>query len=144
MRGIFEASPRIEASAEAIYSLNWRVTRPGDAGKERTGIALAALALETAGVPLALVWFTIASCGIMAAYPSLWAMPTSFLTSAAAAASIGMINSFGNLGGFAGPYLIGWFSSRSGDFTGGTWTMVAGLLFSGVCAILVRPRARER
>lgn len=107
------------------------------------GLALAGLALQTTGVSLALVFFTIATCGIMAAYPSLWAMPTSFLGAAAAAGSIGMINSFGNLGGFAGPYLIGWFSSRNGDFTGGTWTMVAGLLFSGMCAVLVRLRTHK-
>lgn len=104
------------------------------------GLALAALALQNAGVALSLVWFTIATCGIMAAYPSLWAMPTSFLAPAAAAASIGMINSFGNLGGFAGPSLIGFFSNRSGDFTGGTWTMVLGLGISGTCAILVQKK----
>lgn len=105
--------------------------------------ALAVMALLSTGVPLALVLFTIATVGIMAAYPSLWSMPTSFLSSAAAAASIGMINSFGNLGGFAGPYLIGWFSNRSGDFLGGTWSMVAGLVFSGLCAVLVRARAEK-
>jgi len=108
------------------------------------GVALAWLALEAAGVPLALVLFTIATCGIMASYGSLWAMPTSFLGAAAAAASIGMINSFGNLGGFAGPYLIGWFSNRTGAFSGGTWTMVAGLFFSGLCAVLVRMRPARR
>jgi len=108
------------------------------------GVALAWLALEAAGVPLALVLFTIATCGIMASYGSLWAMPTSFLGAAAAAASIGMINSFGNLGGFAGPYLIGWFSNRTGAFSGGTWTMVAGLFFSGLCAVLVRMQPARR
>ena len=101
-------------------------------------VALAALAIHTAGLPVALVFFTIATCGIMAAYGSIWAMPTSFLSPAAAAASIGMINSFGNLGGFAGPYVIGWFSKQTGSFLGGTWFMVAGLVFSGLCAILVR------
>ncbi|HLK51378.1 MAG TPA: MFS transporter [Bryobacteraceae bacterium] len=100
--------------------------------------ALAALALEASGVPLALVLFTIATCGIMAAYGAIWAMPTSFLSPAAAAAGIGMINSFGNLGGFAGPYAIGWFSKQTGSFVGGTWFMVAGLVLSGICAILVR------
>ncbi len=104
-------------------------------------LALAGIALEIGGVPLALVFFTIATCGIMAAYGSIWAMPTSFLGPAAAAASIGIINSFGNLGGFAGPAAIGWFSKQTGSFAGGSWFMVGGLLFSGLCAILVRARA---
>jgi MFS transporter, ACS family, tartrate transporter len=102
--------------------------------------ALAALALLPAGVPLALVFFTIATCGIMAAYGAIWAMPTSFLGPAAAAAGIGIINSFGNLGGFAGPYAIGWFGKQTGSFLGGTWFMIAGLVFSGLCAILIRTR----
>ena len=102
--------------------------------------ALAALALIPAGVPLALVFFTIATCGIMAAYGAIWAMPTSFLGPAAAAAGIGIINSFGNLGGFAGPAVIGWFSKQTGSFLGGTWFMIAGLIFSGLCALLVRAR----
>ena len=102
--------------------------------------ALAGIALQTANVPLALVFFTIAGCGIMAAYGAIWAMPTSFLSAAAAAAGIGMINSFGNLGGFAGPYVIGWFSKETGSFLGGTCFMIAGLIFSGICALLVRPR----
>ena len=82
------------------------------------------------------------TCGVMAAYPSLWAMPTSFLSTTAAAASIGLINSFGNLGGFAGPYLIGFFSSRNGSYTGGMWTMTVALVISGVCVLLVRARSR--
>ena len=102
-------------------------------------VSLAALALLPASVPLALLFFTIATCGIMAAYGAIWAMPTSFLGPAAAAASIGIINSFGNLGGFAGPYAIGWFSKQTGSFIGGTWFMIAGLVFSGLCAILIRP-----
>jgi ACS family tartrate transporter-like MFS transporter len=103
---------------------------------------LAGIALQAANVPLALFFFTVATCGIMAAYGAIWAMPTAFLSSAAAAAGIGMINSFGNLGGFAGPYAIGWFSKQTGSFLGGTIFMIAGLVFSGICAVLVRARQK--
>jgi hypothetical protein len=48
------------------------------------------------------------------------------------------------VGGFVGPFLIGWLSKRTGSFAGGTWTMVGGLLFSGLCAVLVRRRATHR
>jgi ACS family tartrate transporter-like MFS transporter len=102
--------------------------------------ALAIIALFNTNVPVAIALFAIATCGVMAAYPSLWALPTTFLSTTAAAASIGLINSFGNLGGFAGPYLIGFFSSRNGNYTGGMWTMTVALVISGVCALLVRAR----
>lgn len=103
-------------------------------------IALAALALQAAGVAAALALFSIAFAGIVAAYPPLWAIPSTSLGAAAAAASIGFINSVGNLGGFAGPYLVGLFSDRSGSYLAGLWVMVIALLFSGLCALLVRTR----
>jgi len=48
--------------------------------------------------------------------PRCGRFPAAFWEPRPAAASIGMINSFGNLGGFAGPYIIGWFSTRNGDY----------------------------
>jgi ACS family tartrate transporter-like MFS transporter len=105
------------------------------------GAALAVLALRPGGVSMALALFSIAFAGIVAAYPPQWVIPTSFLGASAAAASIGLINSFGNLGGLAGPYLIGWFSDRnSGSYLGGIWSMVIALMLSGVFVLLVRAR----
>ena len=103
-------------------------------------VALAALAFQSVGVSVALALFAIAFAGIVAAYPPLWAIPSTFLTASAAAASIGLINSLGNLGGFTGPYLIGWFSDKSGNYLGGLWVMVAALLLSAVCVLFVRAR----
>ncbi|HEX5431093.1 MAG TPA: MFS transporter [Bryobacteraceae bacterium] len=108
------------------------------------GLALASATIYSMGVPAALAVFTIASAGIMAAYPSLWAIPSSFLGSTAAAASIGLINAFGNLGGFTGPYLIGWFSTQTGEFTGGLWSIAAALVLSGVFVLLVRARTHPK
>jgi ACS family tartrate transporter-like MFS transporter len=108
------------------------------------GGALAALAIQAVGVPVALALFSIAFAGIVAAYPSQWAIPGSFLSASAAAASIGLINSFGNLGGLAGPYLIGWFSDRnSGSYLGGLWCMVIALVLSGVLVVLVSGGNRD-
>jgi len=67
-------------------------------------------------------------------------MPTAFLGSTAAAASIGLINSFGNIGGFVGPYLIGLFSARSGAFIGGLWTMVIAALIAAILLVSIRAR----
>jgi MFS transporter, ACS family, tartrate transporter len=104
------------------------------------GVALAALAFQSVGVAVALTLFSIAFAGIVAAYPPLWAIPSTTLGAVAAAASIGLINSIGNLGGFAGPYLIGFFSDRNGTYLGGLWVMVAALMLSAICALLVRER----
>jgi nitrate/nitrite transporter NarK len=52
-------------------------------------------------------------------FPSFWSLPTSFLSGAAAAASTGSINSVGNLGGFAGPYVVGYLSKQTNSFISG-------------------------
>jgi ACS family tartrate transporter-like MFS transporter len=52
-----------------------------------------------------------------------------FLGRTAAAASIGMINSFGNLGGFLGPYMIGYLTDKTGGFG-------PSLLFLAGCSVV--------
>ncbi len=69
------------------------------------GLMLAGGAGSTMAVVAAL---TLVNCGISAAKPPLWAMPTLFLSGQAAAVGIATINSIGNLGGFVGPWAIGW------------------------------------
>jgi sugar phosphate permease len=102
--------------------------------------ALAAIAIFPVSVPATLALLALALAGIFAGFPPLWSIPSSFLGPTAAAASIGLINSFGNLGGFAGPYLIGRFSQGSGDFTGGMWFVSIAALSSGLVVLLVRRR----
>jgi ACS family tartrate transporter-like MFS transporter len=54
---------------------------------------------------------------IYALYPVFWAMPTLILSESAAAASFGLINSVGQLGGLAGPYLIGILNGKTHGLT---------------------------
>lgn len=57
---------------------------------------------------LAIILLSIAAAGIIPASPMFWALPTSFLTGAAAAAGIATINSVANLGGFVAPAAVGY------------------------------------
>jgi MFS transporter, ACS family, tartrate transporter len=50
-------------------------------------------------------------------YPIFWSMPTMILSEAAAAASFGLINSIGQLGGLTGPYVIGLLNDRTQSLT---------------------------
>lgn len=97
-------------------------TRRSDAKQERLwhfagpaivgGLALMCAA-QTQNVMLAAVFLTVCSMATFAALPTFWTLPTAFLTGAAAAGGIAMINSIGNLGGFAGPYAVGWIKDAS-------------------------------
>ena len=79
---------------------------------------------------------TLVNIGISSAKPPLWAMPTMFLSGSAAAAGIATINSIGNLGGFAGPAIIGWIKDITGSFLGGLY-FVSGLLVLSAVLTLV-------
>src|SRR5438067_1470973 len=96
------------------------------------GLALGVAARNQ--LPLAVAMFCIAGFGMYGYPPAFWSLPSSFLSGTAAAASFGLINSVGNLGGFAGPYAMGYL-------TKGTQTYVAGVLcfalFAAISAGLV-------
>ncbi|MNU03925.1 putative tartrate transporter [compost metagenome] len=63
-------------------------------------------------------------------------MPTLFLSGTAAATGIATINSIGNLGGFAGPVMIGWIKDQTGSYAGGLY-FVAGLLILSTVLTLI-------
>jgi len=78
---------------------------------------------------LSFVLLTIALCGAFGAYSPFWAIPPSFLTESAAAGAIALINSIGNLGGFFGPYAVGYIRDATGSFT-------MSMVFLGISMIL--------
>ena len=72
-------------------------------------------------------------------------LPTMFLSGPAAAASVALINATGNLGGFAGPYIIGYLADRTGNYNAGLMYLIAcGVIGSGAVLSLraTRPDAQ--
>ena len=76
----------------------------------------------------------MALVGIMSARAIFWPIPTRFLSGAAAAAELAFINSIGTIGGFAGPYLIGWLRDNTGSFEAGLLAMAGILLAAALLA----------
>ena len=83
---------------------------------------------------LKMISFCVAGFGIFACLPVFWTLPTAFLSGAAAAAGIAVINSIGNLAGFVAPYLMGYLKDATGGFTVG---LLAVAFFPFLSAILV-------
>jgi len=113
----------------------WHVTIPcvlGCAGLVWAGYAEAALAVILA--------LAVASFGVNGSKPPLWAMPGMFLSGASAAAGIALINSLGNLGGFAGPLLIGWLKQRVGSYAAGLDAVSVMMALSAVIMLAMRRR----
>jgi ACS family tartrate transporter-like MFS transporter len=100
------------------------------------GMAVAARAGSSA--VLAIAGLSLTAFGVSAAKPPLWCLPTTFFSGTAAAASIGLINSLGTLGGFAGPYMIGSTNGISGNFTRGLYLVGGTLIVSAVTIVIMR------
>lgn len=62
-----------------------------------------------------IIVLTFVTAGAYAAFGPFWALPNKFLSGAAAAAGIAVINSIGNLGGFFAPYIIGYIKTHTGN-----------------------------
>ena len=71
-------------------------------------------------------------------YPAFWSMPTMVLTETAAAASLGMINSIGLVGGFVGPYAVGWLNDRTGGLTAAFLLIAVCYLLAGTVLAFIR------
>ena len=73
----------------------------------------------------AIIAMCVATVGLYGSRPSFWPMPTRFLTGAAAAAGIALINSIGNLGGYIGPFIVGWIKDSTKSFEMGLYFLAA-------------------
>jgi MFS family permease len=99
---------------------------------------LALIASAYVGNPvLAAVALSICAAGVYAAVPTFWSLPTGFLTGSAAAGGIALINSIGNLGGFVGPYVIGWIKDATGEITLGLVVLAAGPIMAGIVTFVI-------
>ena len=98
--------------------------------------AVAALGLIIAGLCAGTAWvvvgMSIAAIGIYGTKGPFWALPGRFLTGMTVAASLAFINSIGNLGGFFGPWIVGWVKDSTGSFAGGLYALAGFALLSAV------------
>ena len=87
-------------------------------------------------------WFAfvclIVASSANAFLPSFWSVPSAFLGESAAAASIGLINSIGNLGSLVAPSVIGYFLDRTHSFSPGFLYVIVSLLIA-IYLILTLP-----
>ena len=100
-------------------------------------VTLTLAVLASSNPALSIAIFVLVGGSFYGFQPCFWAVPTMFLSESAAAASIGLINSVGNLGGFIGPFVVGYLVTRTHSFTAGLIYLVASLLIAGVLMLAV-------
>ena len=109
----------------------WHVAIPALVGA--TGFVLTVVAPSTTAISLACL--SIAALGIWGTLGPLWTMPTAMLRGTATAGGIALVNTIGNVGGFVGPFMVGWARDATGGFAGGL-LFLAGCLVAAAAIVL--------
>jgi MFS family permease len=140
-KGLITAIPYVFA-ALALYFWSKDATKRG---VKTWHIALPAL-IGGLSVPLALfagspaatiAVITVTAMAIFAALPNFWTVPTQFLTGAAAAAGIALINTVGNLAGFSAGFVTGWLKDWTGGYTVPMFVVGGFLLLSAILMVVL-------
>jgi ACS family tartrate transporter-like MFS transporter len=71
-------------------------------------------------------------------------MPSTFLTGTSAAGAIALINSVGNLGGYLGPFMVGWGKDVTGRFNAGLYFLAGMILLGAVITFFAAPAETRR
>lgn len=127
--------------------VGWNSDRTGERRWHAAGcmfLAAAGFALSQAthSLVIGIVALTIAAMGSNARQAPLWAYASSLLTGTSAALAIAVISSFGQLGSFVVPYIIGFLTDQTGSYAAGTWYFT-GSMFIAACLTLLLNRQRQ-
>ncbi|MES2694683.1 MAG: MFS transporter [Verrucomicrobiota bacterium] len=126
----------------------WSSDRTGDRRWHTVGLLLLGAGGLVGGVALQqipllmLVSICVAVIGLTGYTPSFWAYALSLLGGTAGAAAVGLINSIGNLGSFAGPYMMGWLRQTSSSFTLGVLFLAGSAVMTAVLVLAATPRRK--
>jgi D-galactonate transporter len=141
--GLLTAIPYLVAVASMIA-----VCAHADRAKERRwhtaipavvcALGLAVTAASTGNTIRALIGLTLAAAGASTSQASFWTLPASFLGGAAAAAGIALVNSLGNMAGFASTYVVGWMADLTHSNVASLY-LFAGLVSLGAIPVLMIP-----
>lgn len=127
-------------SSDTSGERRWHIAISGILG----GAGLIASAIYGNNTVIAMAALTMATAGILTTLPLFWTLPTAFLGGTAAAAGIAMINSIGNLAGFASPFLVGAIKDATQSTANGMYLLAASLFVGALLVLIGIPKNMER
>jgi MFS family permease len=146
-KGLITAIPYLPAAA-VLFFWSRHATRSGVTGKHVGIPALVgaisipcALFMHSPAATVAVI--TVTACAIFAALPVFWALPARSLAGAGAAAGIALINTLGNVAGFAAPYITGAIKDATGSYQAPMF-VVGGFMALSAVLVMWMSSARSR
>jgi MFS family permease len=149
MVGVLYAIPYLVTMAGMVLN-----SRHSDRHRERRGHLGFALAwggvFMVAGVlaqqysgALAFALLALVGAGSYGGHGPFWAIPTETLPRKVAGSAMGLINALGNLGGYFGPYIVGWLNKQTGNFVYGFGLLGVALILGGFISARLLPPPRS-
>ena len=106
-----------------------------------SAVGLAVTASAGGSSTTALLGLTIATMGAFTALPMFWPLSSSFLSTASAVGGVAVINSIGQVAGFASPYFVGWIKDTTHS-TDAAWYFLSALTLLGALVMLLATKKR--
>jgi nitrate/nitrite transporter NarK len=145
--GLLTAIPFTVALVVMIANAAWsdRTGRRRQAVAVPLVVGIAALLLGQAmdGALPRMLLLCVTAAAVYAPYGPFWAIPGQLLRFEVVAVAMGLINALGNLGGFAGPYLVGWLTDATGSSVTG-FAVLSGFLAVAVALVTLGLRPSTR
>lgn len=99
------------------------------------GICLILSTFTSSNLFITMIFISICVVGGYVGQPLFWTIPPKFLTGTATAVGFAMINSIGNLGGFFGPYFIGFVKTATGSFENSLIVLGGCIILCGILSL---------
>ncbi len=99
---------------------------------------------QTGNLWLSLGFICISTVGIYCFPVIFWALPNQFLSEATAAVGLAIINSVGNLGGFLGPYAVGFLKDATGSTNAGMYFLASFAVMGTLSVLAVRVKSADK
>ena len=148
MTGLASAIPYLIGMI-ALLLWGWSSDRRGERRWHLIAASVtAAIGFSLAGAAGNSFWSLPAIClaviGIYGTRPTFWPLPSIFLSGTAAAGGIALINSIGNLGGYVGPFIVGWIKDSTNSFEMALYFLAACSLALGALVFVARRASDAR
>jgi ACS family tartrate transporter-like MFS transporter len=146
--GLLSTAPYILAALAMV----WWGRHSDHSGDRKWHLAIAAL-VGSAGLAASAMFtdpvtsfaaLCVAAIGIWSMFGVFWALPADFLSGTAAASGFALINSIGTLGGFTGPFLVGFVRERTGTFAASLLVLAAFVLVAALISMSLQQRKISR
>ncbi|MGD9540527.1 MFS transporter [Methylocystis sp.] len=131
----------------------WAWSRSSDRRRETVGHTALAGVIGAVGLAcaayaptplLSMIALSVAAVGAIAALPTFWSFTTLALGSGDGVIGVAVINSIGNISGFAGPYLVGLIKGATGEFSDALLALALGPLITALLLWRARRAANSK